>query len=83
MHRAWQLRSAWAWRSPQRKPKRSGDRPATETAIVPETAIGVGGEEARDLISASVLNLGVIAGGVAAPSIASGGNAAPAWVRIN
>ena len=69
-----QWRSAWAWRWPQRKAKRSGDRP--ETAIA-ETAIGVGGEEGRDLdsILAGALNLGVIAGGPqAAASVVTGGN---------
>ena len=74
MHRAWPLRSAWAWRCPQRKAKRSlgGVAPLG-------TAIGVGGEEARDggLILALDLNLGVIAGGAqAAASIANGGSGA-------
>jgi len=74
MYHAWPLRSAWVWRCPQRKAKRS-----LGGVGLPETAIGVGGEEARvlDLILAGVLNPGVIAGGAqAAASIASGGNAA-------
>jgi hypothetical protein len=73
MHRAWPLRSAWAWHCPQRKAKHSPG------GVAPGTAIGVGGEEARDggLISASDLNLAVIAGGAqAAASIAIGGNRA-------
>jgi len=74
MHHAWPLRSAWAWHCPQRKAKRN-----LGGVGLPETAIGVGGEEVRggDLILAGVLNPGVIAGGAqAAASIVSGGNAA-------
>src|SRR5262245_32971208 len=72
MHHAWQLRSAWAWRCTQRKAKRS-----LGAVGPPGTAIGVGGEEARDggLMLALVLNPGVIVGGAqAAASVATGGN---------
>src|SRR5262245_13976584 len=75
MHRAWPLRSAWAWRYPQRKAKRSlGEvgRPGTGTAIGDG-----GGDGGRDgaLILALALNPGVIAGGAqAAARFATGGN---------
>ena len=77
MQRAWQLRSAWAWRCLQRKAKRSRGGvglPEIETVIG-----GVGDEEARDggSILAGVLNPGVIAGGPqAAANVATGGDGA-------
>src|SRR5262245_43186377 len=74
MHPAWLLRSAWAWRCPQRKAKRS-----LGGVGLPGIAIGVGGEGARDLdlILVGVLNPGDIAGGAqAAANIANGGNGA-------
>src|SRR5689334_10478377 len=91
MLRAGEWRSAWAWRCPQRRAKRSlGGLGQLGSAI------GVGGEEGHDgaSILAAVPKSGVIAGGAqAAAGIATGGNGAlpsepaPAaidrWARVS